>query len=120
MGNWAQFINVTQNSILADHGRIADSFFRRLKGLLGTTSLPGGQGLLIRPCNSVHTFGMRYSIDVLFVGKDNRIQKIVPAMPSGRIAVSSGSAYVIELPAGTVQTTNTKTGDQLQINMLSA
>ncbi len=114
----AQFINVTKNRTLADQGRIANTFFSRLKGLLGTKVLPNGQGLLIRPCNSVHTFGMCYSIDVLFVSSDNHVLRIVPAMGPGKIAFSSGSAYVLELPPGTAQATNTDVNDQLQINML--
>lgn len=105
----------TGDVVLAQAVRVADNFFTRLKGLLGTKNLPKGQALLIRPCNSVHTFGMHYSIDVLFVSKEGQILKIVADMPSGKVAWCRGSAFVIELAAGAVSENKVQTGNYLQI-----
>lgn len=108
-------IIVANNIVLSQAVRVADSFFTRLKGLLGTKSLPKGQALLIRPCNSVHTFGMRYSIDVLFISKEGQILKIIAAMPPGRMAWCRGGAFVIELAAGTVDESKIQVGKCLLI-----
>lgn len=83
------------------HLRVADSFFARLVGLLHTRELAHDAGLLIRPCNAVHTLGMAYAIDVLFLSKEGRVLKVVHAMPPGRLgAPVRGAKQVVELPAG--------------------
>lgn len=107
--------NVTNNNILACDAQIADTFFKRFKGLLGTKKLEHGKGLVIRPCNSIHTVGMKYDIDVLFIDKDDYVVKISAKMPACRIAVCQKSDCVIELPAGTVSSTGTKLGDRISI-----
>lgn len=106
---------LVEQKVLAQSVLVADTFFTRLKGLLGTSGLPEGQAFLIRPCNSVHTFGMRYDIDVLFVSQEGRILKIMAAMPPGRIAWCKESAYVLEMPSGIVAAKAVRTGDYLQI-----
>lgn len=105
--------NSTQGTLLGQHISLANTFWQRLRGLLGTTALPVGYGLMIKPCNSIHTWGMGYSIDVLFVDGHDQIIKIVENLPAGQIARSAGSCYVIELPPGTVQYTLCAVGDRL-------
>lgn len=107
--------NNTKGTLVADHARLADNFWRRLKGLLGTNSLPDRHGLIIKPCSSVHTFGMRYSIDVLFMDGNHCIIKIVENMPPGKGSMAAGSKYVIELPAGTARETACSVGDRLEL-----
>lgn len=107
-------INVSPNTTLAETTLVASTFWRRLKGLLGTHELPAGAALMIVPCNSVHTFGMKYPIDVIFVGKDNRVLKTVGAMQPGKVAACYRSSYVVELPAGTLDKTGTGAGDILK------
>lgn len=106
--------NSTKDTIVADHAWIADSFWKRLKGLLGTKFLGEGHGLVIKPCSSVHTFGMAYSIDVLFVDDKDRIIKIIGDMPAGKVAMATGASYVIELPIGTVCQAMCSLGDILE------
>ena len=107
-------VNITKNKIIVEKVQIADTFFRRLKGLLGTNSLPSNCGLLISPCNSVHTFGMRYPITVLFIDEHDIVLKTVDCLKPGRLAWCPQGAYVIELPAGTVNCANITVGDQLK------
>jgi len=106
--------NRSNSIIIADTTRIASTFWRRLTGLLGTYELPAGTALMIVPCNSVHTFGMKYPIDVLFVDKDNRVMKTVGIMKPGKMAACFSSRYVVELPAGTLDKTDTCIGDLLE------
>jgi uncharacterized membrane protein (UPF0127 family) len=109
--------NKTKDSVLASRARLADNFFTRLRGLLGTKGLESGEGLVIRPCSSVHTFFMGYAIDVVFVGADHRVLKTVPDLVPGRLAACLGSRYVIELPAGTLAATATEAGDWLTLQL---
>lgn len=80
--------------------RFAESFRDRLLGLLFRAPLGPGQGLLIAPCGSVHTFGMRYAIDVVFLDRRGRILKIVHRLVPWRAAACAGADQVIELAAG--------------------
>jgi uncharacterized protein len=64
----------------------ADSFYARLKGLLGRSQLPVNAGLLISPCNSVHTLGMRFPIGVIFLDGEYTICRLLPALSPGRLS----------------------------------
>ncbi|MBP2654125.1 MAG: hypothetical protein H6Q73_1694 [Firmicutes bacterium] len=108
-------MNKNNNAILASDAVVADTFYTRLRGLIGTPCLLNGQGLLIRPCNSIHTVGMRYSIDVLFLSSDLRIIKMVSALKPLRLRVCIGSVAVLELPAGTIKETFTEEGHVLVV-----
>lgn len=110
-----RIINSTNKLILADKASLADSFFARLKGLLGTKQMLSGEGLVIKPCNSVHTFGMNYAIDVVFIAADHRVVKTVPDLAPGKLAACGSSSYVVELPAGTLAGTGTVVGDYLEL-----
>jgi uncharacterized membrane protein (UPF0127 family) len=80
--------------------RIADSFVARALGLLVGTPLGQSEALLIAPCSSIHTFGMRYPIDVVFVDREARILRVFPQVRSGRIRIAPGARAVLELRAG--------------------
>ena len=111
-----QIINRSKNTILAKEAIVADTLFKRIKGLLGKRAFQQGQALIIKPCNSIHTFFMRFSIDVLFVDKNNRAMKAISAFPPFRLSnIYFNSAFVIELPAGTINSTSTSEGDLLLI-----
>ena len=107
--------NHTQNTIIASDAGFANTFLTRLKGLLGTKKLDNGKGLVIRPCNSIHTFGMKYAIDVLFLDKHDSIVKTIKEMPAGKFSLCSSSCYVIELPPGTIEATGTVVGDMVSL-----
>ena len=104
-------LNVTRNSIILADALVADTFFTRLKGLLGTKSLDKGRGLMIVPCSSIHTIGMKYAIDVLFIDQYDRIVKIEKGMSASKFSFCHKSRYVVELPAGVLADTNTIVGD---------
>jgi uncharacterized membrane protein (UPF0127 family) len=106
--------NLTKKSMLGDAVDIADSSRKRRTGLLKHTALPRGEGLYITPCEGVHTFGMKFPIDVLFVSRDKRVLKVRPAIPPARISLCLRAHSVIELPAGTAEETGTGVGDQLE------
>ena len=105
--------NETRHSVLAELTEIADTSAKRRKGLLGRDSLPTGHGLWIVPCESVHTYGMRFPIDVLYLDRKKRVRKLRRAMPPWRLSVCLSAHSVLELPAGAIEQTKTQPGDQL-------
>jgi hypothetical protein len=111
--------NVTKGTCLAASVRVADSFLKRLVGLLGKRSLAhDGQslGLWITPCNSIHTLGMLFSIDVLFLNRSGQVVKAVPGVKPFRLVLPVQSAVsVLELPEQTIGRTNTEPDDVIQM-----
>ncbi len=99
--------------MLADRAAIADTSATRRTGLLKHSKLDPGEGLWIAPSEGVHTFGMKFPIDVVFLSKSKKILKIRPNMVRRRIALSLRAHSVLELPAGTLESTGTLAGDQL-------
>jgi uncharacterized protein len=95
---------------------VADTFFLRLKGLLGRSSLPSGRGIIIKPANSIHTIGMKFAIDVIYVDRHGTILKIVENMPPGKIGHPvAGCSYVIETEAGETSIKASSVGDKLNV-----
>lgn len=95
---------------------VASTPFKRMKGLLGRKSLGEKEALIIKPCNSIHTFFMRFPIDVLFVDKDNKVIKAISNIKPFRISgVYFGAAFVVELSAGTIKRTHTAESDFLSL-----
>jgi uncharacterized protein len=105
--------NVTTKKIVADHLLTAFDSASRRQGLLGRDSLADGTALVIAPSNAVHTFFMRFAIDVAFVRRDGRVLKVRRAVRPWRLTASLRAFAVIELPAGSLASSDTKRGDHL-------
>lgn len=90
--------------------RMARSFFARLIGLLGSSALLPDEGLWIEPCSSVHTFGMRYDIDVVFLDRSHTIIDVVEHLPPCHCRWRRGAQVAIELAAGTAGLRNIHVG----------
>jgi uncharacterized protein len=101
--------------MLADRADIADTSAKRRTGLLKHTGLAPGEGLWIVPCEGVHTFAMKFTIDVVFLNRKRKILKIRPNMVRRRIALCLRAHSVLELPAGTLEQTGTARNDQLEL-----
>jgi uncharacterized membrane protein (UPF0127 family) len=114
-----QVQNLTRKVELADRAEVADTSAKRRTGLLKHTGLEPGEGLWIVPCESVHSFFMKFTIDVLYLDRKHRVKKIRPEMAPWRISGCLTAHSVLELPAGTITRTGTERGDQLEIKNLS-
>lgn len=110
-----QATDITSGKALAQRLVVAETFLSRLKGLLGRKELAPGDGLWIKPCNSVHTFGMRFPIDVVFLDRNMQVVSIVRGVRPGRAALHSKAASVLELPVGTLNATGTVIGNYVEI-----
>ncbi len=109
--------NSTQNNLIADDIKVADNFITRTFGLIPKESLNEGEGLLIKPCCSIHTFFMKFAIDVLFVNKKNEIVALYENVKPWRILpIHTASHYVIELSAGRISNKNIQKSDIIQID----
>lgn len=108
--------NETRNSVLADSAEIADTSASRRHGLLGRDNLPYGHALWIVPCESVHTWGMKFPIDVLYLDRKKRVRKLRKVMVPWRLSICFLAHSVLELPAGVIEQTGTEPGDQLVLS----
>jgi uncharacterized membrane protein (UPF0127 family) len=107
--------NLRTGAVLARRLEFAFDSDTRRRGLLGRRALAAGSAMIIAPCNSIHTFFMRFAIDVVFTAKDGRVVKVYYGMPAWRVAFGWKAFAAIELPAGTLQPSGTGPGDLLQI-----
>ncbi len=108
-------VNTTRYALLGHRIEEARTLRQRMKGLLGTRSLPKGGGLWITPCRAIHTIGMRYEIDVLFLDHRGKVVGLRRQFPRNRISTTYLRANgVLELPAGTIHRTGTLVGDRIE------
>lgn len=106
---------------VAERVGVARSLLARLRGLLGRPSLAPGEGLLLAPCNSIHTVGMRYPIDVLFLDRSGRVARTVHALHPGRvIPYVRGASQAIELPAGVLRASDVRENDEVWLVSVAA
>jgi uncharacterized membrane protein (UPF0127 family) len=108
--------NQTRHTTVATDVHWARSAIDRTRGLLDWTSIDQGQALVISPCNSIHMFGMRFSIDVLFVDKGGQVIRAIEGLRPWRFTrIYFRARHTIELPLGAIATSLTELGDQLEI-----
>ena len=109
--------NATREKILCENCAIADNPFTRIRGLLGRSSLEENEGLLIVPCPSIHMFGMKFALDVIFISRENIVVDFVENIAPGKAYVAKkeiGKAHsALELAPGIVSTTGTQRGDKI-------
>lgn len=108
--------NTTRNVILAERATVAANPWRRMVGLLGREHLSEGEGLILRPCSSVHTCFMRFPIDVIFLDQQGRVVRLFPRMVPFRFSPLVFRAHsAVELPAGTIARSGTEVEDCVEM-----
>jgi hypothetical protein len=109
-------INQTRNVVLVEHGSVAANLWSRLRGLLGRPPLQAGNGLLLRGEKAIHTVGMGYPIDVLFLDRAGRVVHLYHSMPPLRASPYVRRAQdILELPPGILAKTGTVLGDVITL-----
>jgi uncharacterized membrane protein (UPF0127 family) len=114
-----QVSNLTRHTFLATCMEVADSGPKRNKGLLGRKQFSPGEGLWIVPCEAVHTFGMKFPIDLVYLDRKNRIRKLRCDVHPWRLSACFAAHSVLELPSGTIRETRTEPGDTLEFSSAS-
>ena len=108
------------DQLVAD-ARIASSWWRRLRGLLGVRRYEHPAGLLIPQCSSVHSIGMSIAIDVLYLDDDFEVVKTVTVLKPWRISFGRrGAKQTLELPAGTIERVGIERGQRLEARSSSS
>ncbi len=111
--------NLTRQNVACDKCQIADNLITRMRGLSGRKSLGEDEGLLIVPCPSIHMFGMKFSLDVVFVTKEMIVTDIRENIAPRQIYVAkdnAGKPYsALEMPIGSVARCGVQIGDVLEI-----
>jgi len=106
--------NPARESVLGSAIEVAGTSTSRAKGLLGREQLAAGEGLLFKHCSSLHTFFMRFPIDIIFMDRNCRVLKLSAAVgPFRLVAAPLRAHYALELPAGAISESKTKVGDVL-------
>jgi uncharacterized membrane protein (UPF0127 family) len=110
-----RIINLTKNTLLADEAKMANTFFTRLTGLLNRKSLRKGEALILAPSNCIHSFFMRFTIDVIFLDKTGKVVALLPSFRSWRLSpVYFNASLTLELPENTIRLTHTQPGDTIK------
>ncbi len=109
-----QVLNRTRGTVLALRLEAAHTGPSRRKGLLGRKCLQPGEGLWIAPCESVHTFFMKFPIDLVYLDRKLQVKKIRDSVGPWRLSACLTARSVLELPAGTIRATQTERGDAVE------
>lgn len=108
-------INKSNQKLIADRIKVADNPITRMRGLLNRSSLGKGEGLLIIPCNSIHSFFMKFNFDAVFLTKDNKVVHIIKNMKPWKLSPIIFSAYkTLELPSGVTDEAKLQINDILE------
>jgi uncharacterized protein len=105
--------NVTRGTLLGDAVDLADTVAKRRTGLLKHTGLRAGEGLWIAPCESVHTFFMKFALDLVYLDRKHIVRKTVSNVPPWRMSMCVLAHSIVELPAHSIELSDTRKGDQL-------
>jgi uncharacterized protein len=120
LSSQGQAFNLTRQAFLATSLAVADTHWTRLRGLLGLTAddFRNGAGLWIVPCHGIHTLGMGFPIDVVYLDHENTVVHVQPEVRPWRFApVRRRASSVLELPCATAAETKTAVGDRIEITL---
>lgn len=112
--------NTDKGTCLGIRIRRADNYFKRLIGLLPRTRLDEGEGLWITPCNQIHSMGMRFPFDAVFLSAEGEVVHVMEHIGAFKLSpLVRPAKSVLELPAGTIALTGTIPGDHLVLEPAS-
>ena len=110
-----QILMRADGTIVCERCTLADGPLTRMRGLLGRSGMESGEGLLLKPAGSVHTYFMRFPIDVVFLDREGVVVAITDSLVPWRAASKRGAKAVLELPAGESSRRGLAVGDRLQL-----
>ncbi|HYE72870.1 MAG TPA: DUF192 domain-containing protein [Blastocatellia bacterium] len=111
-----KFYHHSTGECVAERVMLANTALKRLRGLIGKSGLESGEALWLRPSSGVHTFGMRFAIDVIFLDRELRIVKLIENMRPFRLAMPHLKAVsVLEMKAHSIARIGLRVGDQLKL-----
>ena len=114
-GTLIQAFNVTRKTLLASRVEVAGTGAKRTKGLLGRKWMASGEALWIVPCEAVHTIGMKFSLDLVYLDREKRVRKVRRNVPPWRLSGCLTAHSVLELAGGTVDESMAQPGDTIEL-----
>jgi uncharacterized protein len=112
--SYVRVVNESRQRELGSKVRVAHSLYERMRGYLRRPPPRRGEGIFLAPCRSVHTWWMRYPVDVLLLDEEGRVVATYPEMPPGSITpIYRAAHFALELPKGAITESATKVGDRL-------
>jgi len=114
-----RILNSTKNNVVCEKCLVADNFWTRGKGLLGRKGLPADEGILLSPGSSIHMFGMKFAIDVVFLTKDDTVTDFVENIAPGKAHIAKDGGFgkpfaALEIVAGQIKQVELSIGDKLK------
>ncbi len=107
--------NLTRGTLIGDRIDVAGTSAERTRGLLKRAGLSEGEGLWIVPCEGVHTFFMKFPLDLIYIDRKHLVRKAVANVRPWRLSMCIMAHSILELPAGTIERSGTKCRDQLAL-----
>jgi uncharacterized protein len=108
--------NDTRGNVLCERAEIADTVWRRMRGLLGRSELPAGNGMLLKGESSIHSGFMRFEFDAVFLDRDLQVVKLAENIRPWRALSAKGARNVLELAAGEISLRGVQLGDKLAVD----
>jgi len=112
-------LKTVEGQVVCERCLVADSPWPRMRGLLGRRGLESGEGLLLKPAGSVHTFFMRFPIDVVFLSREGDVLKVARALPAWRLAGARRAKAARELGADGAERRGISVGTRLNLTVLA-
>jgi len=112
-------LKTVEGQVVCERCLVADSPWPRMRGLLGRRGLESGKGLLLKPAGSVHTFFMRFPIDVVFLSREGDVLKVARALPAWRLAGARRAKAALELGADEAERRGISVGTRLDLTVLA-
>jgi len=112
-------LKTVEGQVVCERCLVADSPWPRMRGLLGRRGLESGEGLLLKPAGSVHTFFMRFPIDVVFLSREGDVLKVARALPAWRVAGARRAKAALELGADEAERHGISVGTRLDLTVLA-
>jgi len=108
-------LELEAGAVVCERCVVADRPLSRMRGLLGRSALGRDEGILLRPCSSIHTFFMRFPIDVVFCDRDLRVLAVAADVGPWRVRAKRGARVAVELAAGEAERRGVHAGAQLRV-----
>jgi uncharacterized protein len=112
-------LKTVEGQVVCERCLVADSPWPRMRGLLGRRGLESGEGLLLKPAGSVHTFFMSFPIDVVFLSREGDVLKVARALPAWRLAGARRAKAALELGADEAERRGISVGTRLDLTVLA-
>jgi uncharacterized protein len=110
-----RMVNESRGNVVCEQTEIADTLWRRMRGLLGRASLPAGRGMFFKGESSIHSAFMRFEFDAVFMDRELRVVGLAERIPPWRVRAAKGTRNILELAAGEIARTEVAIGDQLAV-----